>query len=76
MDLLEWVQRMAMKVVRELEHLSCEERVRELEKRRLCGDRAFHYLKVASRRDGEGLFSWECSDRIAEVTVLNQKRFR
>ena len=37
-----------------------------LEKRRLWGDliAAFQYLKGACRKDGEGLFIRECSDRM------------
>jgi len=68
-DLLEGVQRRATKMIKGLEHLSYEDRLRELglfslEKRRLQADltAACQYLKGAYRRDGEGLFRRACSD--------------
>ncbi|KGL97530.1 hypothetical protein N301_03646, partial [Charadrius vociferus] len=71
MDLLECVQRRATRMIRGLEHLSYEERLRELgpfslEKRSLRGDliAAFQYLKGAYRRAGEGLLTRACSDRM------------
>ncbi|KFQ11299.1 hypothetical protein N329_10648, partial [Haliaeetus albicilla] len=71
MDLLEQVQRRDTKMIRELEHVYCEDRLRELglfslEKRRLQGDliTACQYLKGAYRKDGEGLFIREHSDRM------------
>jgi len=70
MDVLEWVQRRATKIIQGLQYLSYEDRLRELwlfilEKRRLRGDlrAAFQYLKGTYRKDGEGLFTRVCSDR-------------
>ncbi|GAB0204325.1 mitochondrial enolase superfamily member 1 [Grus japonensis] len=70
MELLKRVQRRATKLIRGMEHLSCEDRLRELglfslEKRRLQRDLivGFQYLKGAYGKAGEGLFMRECSDR-------------
>jgi len=70
MDLLEWVQRRATKIIKGTEHPFCEERLRELglfslEKRRLWGDLvvAFQDLKGAYKKAGEGLFTRAWSDR-------------
>ncbi|KFP66116.1 hypothetical protein N322_04765, partial [Cariama cristata] len=84
MDLLESVQRRATKMMRGLEHLSCEDRLRELrlfslEKRRLWEDliAAFQYLKGAYKKAGEGLFTRACSDRIRGNSLkLKEGRFR
>ncbi|GAB0185633.1 hypothetical protein GRJ2_001028600 [Grus japonensis] len=70
MELLDRVQRRATKMIRGLEHLSYEDRLRELglfslEKRRLQRDlrAAFQCLKGAYRKAGEGLFTRSWSDR-------------
>ncbi|KAK4826714.1 hypothetical protein QYF61_010929 [Mycteria americana] len=84
MELLEQVQRKATKMIRGLEHLSYEDRLRELglfslETRRLQGDliAAFQYLKGAYRKDGDRLVSKACCDRTRSNGFrLSEGRFR
>ena len=84
MKLLEQVQRKATRVIRGLEHLPYEDRLRKLrlfslEKRRLCRDliAAFYYLKGAYKDAGEGLFISDCSNRTRDNGFkLKQGKFR
>ncbi|KAK4822155.1 hypothetical protein QYF61_010416 [Mycteria americana] len=70
-ELLKRVQRTAMKMIRRLEDVSYEDRLRELElfsleKRRLWGHltAAFQYLKGAYEKAGGGHFTRACGDRL------------
>ncbi|PKU44940.1 hypothetical protein llap_4753 [Limosa lapponica baueri] len=84
MDLLVWVRRRAIKMIRLMEHLSCEGRLRELrlfslEKRRLWGDltMAFQVIKGAYKKDKERLFTKACSNRTGGNDFkLKEDRFR
>jgi len=67
-------------MIRGLEYLSCEERLRELglfslQKRRLRG--AFQYLKGFYRKDEENIFSTACCNRTRNNGFkLRESRFR
>ena len=68
-ELLERAQRRATRMINGLEHLSCEERLRELGmfslgKRRLVGDliEIFQYLKRAYKQEGGQFFMQVDSD--------------
>ena len=84
MELLEWVQRRAVKMIRGLENLPYEGRLRELgffslEKRRLQGDIivALKYPKGAYGKSGEQLFIRACNDKMrGNGFKLEEGRFR
>jgi len=84
MDLLKRVQRSATKMGRGMEHLSCDERLRELglfslEERSVQGDliAAFLCLKGAYKKAGEGLFTGARSDRTrGNGFKLRESRFK
>ncbi|GAB0181317.1 mitochondrial enolase superfamily member 1 [Grus japonensis] len=83
MELLELVQRRATEMGRGLEHLCCEDRLRELalfslKKRRLWGEliAAFQYLKYY-KEDGDKLSSRACCDRTrGNGFKIKEGRFR
>jgi len=83
-ELLERVQRSATELIRELEHLPCRDRLRELglfslERRWLQGDliAAFQYLKGAYKQEGNQLFERVDNGRTrGNGLKLREGRFR
>lgn len=57
-EILEGIQKRAMKMNRRMEHLTCEDRLREVRLFRLWKDIivAFRSLREASKMDGKGVF--------------------
>ena len=84
MELLEQFQRRTTKIIRRLEHIPYEGRLREmglfsLEKRRLQGDltAVIQHLKQAYRKAGEGLFRRAHSNRMrGNGFKLEESRFK
>jgi len=84
MNQLKQFQRRVTKMIRRLEHLSYEERLRELglfslEKRRLLGNllAAFQFLKGTCKKAGEGLLTRVCGDRTMGTSfILKESGFR
>jgi len=83
-DQLDHIQLRAIEMIQGMEHLSYDDRLRDLgllslEKRRLWGDliAAFQYLKGSYRKEGDRLFSRVCGDRTSgKVFKLKEGRFR
>ena len=83
MELLEQIQRRATNMIRGLEHLLYEDRLRvlglfSLEKRRLQSDlMTFQYLKGSYRKEGDRLFSRVCCNRTKRNGFkIKKDRFR